>query len=66
MSQDSSTVSPTGKEPLSRVDPEDKVKPERQRFTAEYKLCILKEADNCTGPGQIGALRRREGSIRRI
>jgi transposase-like protein len=43
------------------VDPEVKVKPERRRFTAEYKLRILKEADNCTGPGQIGALLRREG-----
>lgn len=61
MSQDSSTVSTTGKESLSRVDPEVKVKPERRRFTAEYKLRILKEADNCTGPGQIGALLRREG-----
>ena len=61
MSQDPSTVSTTGKESLSRVDPEVKVKPERRRFTAEYKLRILKEADNCTGPGQIGALLRREG-----
>ena len=43
------------------MDPEVKVKPERRRFTAEYKLRILKEADNCTGPGQIGALLRREG-----
>ena len=61
MSQDPSTVSTTGKESLSRVDPEVKVKPERRRFTAEYKLRILKEADNCTGPRQIGALLRREG-----
>ena len=61
MSQDPSTVSTTGKDSLSRVDPEVKVKPERQRFTAEYKLRILKEADNCTGPGQIVALLRREG-----
>jgi len=43
------------------VDPEVKVKPERRRFTADYKLRILAEADNCTGPGQIGALLRREG-----
>ena len=60
MSQDASTVSTTGKEPLSREDPEVKVKPERVQFTAEYKLRILKEADNCTGPGQIGALLRWE------
>ncbi|MCF6157987.1 MAG: helix-turn-helix domain-containing protein [wastewater metagenome] len=30
-------------------------------FTARYKLRILQEADNCTSPGQIGALLRREG-----
>jgi len=61
MSQDSSNASTRGKESLSKVDPEVKVKPERRQFTAEYKLRILKEADNCTGPGQIGALLRREG-----
>ena len=61
MSQDSSNASTRGKESLSKVDPEVKVKPERRQFTAEYKLRILKEADDCTGPGQIGALLRREG-----
>ena len=61
MSQDSSSITNPGKESLARVDPEVKVKPERRRFTAEYKLRILEEADNCTGPGQIGALLRREG-----
>ncbi len=61
MSQDSSSITNPGKESLTRVDPEVKVKPERRRFTAEYKLRILEEADNCTGPGQIGALLRREG-----
>ena len=61
MSQDSSSITTPGKESLTRVDPEVKVKPERRRFTAEYKLRILAEADNCTGPGQIGALLRREG-----
>ncbi|MDF2742580.1 MAG: hypothetical protein K0S88_3950, partial [Actinomycetia bacterium] len=30
------------------------------RFSAEYKLAILREADACTEPGQIGALLRRE------
>ena len=33
----------------------------RRRFTAEYKLKILREAEACTQLGQIGALLRREG-----
>src|SRR5574341_1355719 len=33
----------------------------RRRFTAEYKLKILKEAAACTQPGELGALLRREG-----
>lgn len=33
----------------------------RRKFTAAYKLRILKEAESCTEPGQIGALLRREG-----
>ena len=33
----------------------------RRRFTAEYKLKILREAEACTAPGAIGALLRREG-----
>jgi transposase len=36
-------------------------KPVRRRFTAEYKLRILHEADRCTAFGQLGALLRREG-----
>jgi transposase-like protein len=36
-------------------------KPVRRRFTAEYKLRILHEADHCTASGQLGALLRREG-----
>ena len=36
-------------------------KAQRRRFTAEYKRRILKEADRCTHPGEIGALLRREG-----
>jgi transposase-like protein len=42
-------------------DPEVDAKPSRRTFTAQYKLRILKEADACTGDGQIGALLRREG-----
>jgi len=33
----------------------------RRRFSAEYKLKILREAEACTQPGAIGALLRREG-----
>lgn len=33
----------------------------RRRFTAAYKLRILREAAQCTQPGQLGALLRREG-----
>ncbi len=36
-------------------------KAERRRFSAEYKLSILAEADRCTEHGQLGALLRREG-----
>src|SRR5919106_975518 len=36
-------------------------KAERRRFTAEYKLRVLHEADRCKQPGEIGALLRREG-----
>jgi transposase-like protein len=42
-------------------DPEVVARPKRRRFTAEYKLRIVKEADACKGPGEVGALLRREG-----
>src|SRR3970282_2798150 len=42
-------------------DPEVVPKVSRRRFNAEYKLGVLREADGCSGPGQIGALLRREG-----
>jgi transposase-like protein len=43
-------------------DPEVPERPLRRRFTAEYKLRILKEADACYAQGgEIGALLRREG-----
>jgi transposase-like protein len=44
----------------TRPDPEVLEKPARRRFTAEYKLKILKEAEACSKPGEIGALLRRE------
>ncbi len=42
-------------------DPEVVPKAKRRKFSAGYKQRILEEADNCTEPGQIGALLRREG-----
>jgi transposase-like protein len=42
-------------------DPEVVPTAKRRRFTAGYKQRILEEADNCTKPGQVGALLRREG-----
>ena len=44
-----------------RADPEVVAKATRRRFTTEYKLRILREADGCKGSGEIGALLRREG-----
>ncbi len=42
-------------------DPEVAEKPKRRRFSAEYRLRIVREADSCKEPGEIGALLRREG-----
>src|SRR4051794_35752867 len=42
-------------------DPELVERAKRRRFSAEYKLRILKQAEACTRPGEIGALLRREG-----
>jgi len=43
------------------VETEVTAKATRRRFTAAEKLRVLKEADRCTKPGQLGALLRREG-----
>jgi transposase-like protein len=45
----------------ARPEIEVVAKAERRRFTAEYKRRIVREADRCTKPGEIGALLRREG-----
>ena len=42
-------------------DPEVAEIAKRRRFTAKYKLRILREVDACKNPGEIGALLRREG-----
>jgi transposase len=47
--------------PAGVPDPELVDRPSRRRFTAEYKLRILREADAAVRPGEIGELLRREG-----
>ena len=42
-------------------DPQVPEKAQRRRFTGEFKLRVLREADRCTEPGSIGALLRRHG-----
>ena len=44
-----------------RRDPEVLERPVRRRFSAEYKLQILRQADACDESGQLGELLRREG-----
>lgn len=46
--------------PQAIPDPE-LTRPKRRSFSAERKLAILKEADACEKPGELGALLRREG-----
>lgn len=46
---------------VAHPNPEVQDKPNRRRFTAEYKLRILTLADACTEPRSLGALLRREG-----
>lgn len=42
-------------------NPEVLARASRRRFSAEYKLRILEQAAQCSGPGEIGSLLRREG-----
>jgi len=42
-------------------DPEVPEEKARRKFTAKYKLETLEKADQCTEPGQIGGLLRKEG-----
>jgi transposase-like protein len=46
---------------MGALDPEVTERAKRRRFTAEYKLRILRKADACKGDGDVGALLRREG-----
>jgi len=50
-----------GAAPAAIPDPELIERPRRRRFSAEYKLRILREVDGLARPGEIGALLRREG-----
>ncbi len=42
-------------------NPEVVEKASRRRFTLEYKHQIAVEAEQCSQPGELGALLRREG-----
>ena len=53
--------SPNGFSKEERSETEVTPKAKRRRFSAKYKLRILKEADECNEAGQLGALLRREG-----
>jgi transposase len=53
----STTLEATG----MAVTTEVVAKAQRRRFTAAEKLRVLREADRCTKPGELGALLRREG-----
>ncbi len=46
---------------VSAPNPEVSEASGRRRFSASYKARIVREADACTEPGEIGAMLRREG-----
>jgi transposase len=49
---------------LQQIDPQETevvAKAKRRSFTAKYKREIVRKADACKVPGEIGALLRREG-----
>ena len=60
MSQSSPAPSNGSVSAPAGADTEVVAKPVRRRFTAEYKLRILRVAEHCS-PGELGALLRREG-----
>ena len=53
-------VSPAGARPPV-PDPAVEGRPMRRRFTAEYKLRILREVERAKEAGEVGAILRREG-----
>ena len=54
-------VDPATTLPARAPDPEVPATVQRRRFSAEYRLRILKAVDACKKPGEVGALLRREG-----
>jgi transposase len=54
-------MSNNGRERTNMADPEVAPTAKRRQFSANEKLRILEEAEACTGPGEVGALLRREG-----
>ena len=52
--------SPAGA-PAGVPDPAVEAKAKRRRFTAEYKLRILREVERAKEPREVGAILRREG-----
>lgn len=52
---------PAGAVAAGVPDPELVERPRRRRFSAEYKLRIVREAEACSRPGEVGELLRREG-----
>jgi transposase-like protein len=62
--EENGTVPPAGEAKRSAAAPPDAEvvdKPIRRRFSPSYKLRIVEEADQCTEPGEVGRLLRREG-----
>ena len=55
------TKSADGSLRVSAPDPEVSATSGRRRFSGAYKARIVREADACSQPGEIGALLRREG-----
>ena len=55
------TVRDAASTSLMAPDPEVTARHTRRRFTTHYKLEMLRKADACTRPGQLGALLRTEG-----
>lgn len=55
------TTAGAGARAPARPDPVVLEKASRRRFGAEYRARILREADQLTEPGQVGAFLRREG-----
>jgi transposase-like protein len=47
--------------PKAPETPDPELAASRRRFTAEYKQRVLRAADACQKPGELGALLRREG-----